>query len=104
MYSYEDRMRAIALYVRYGQASATTIRELGYPSRKALYRWYREYEQRGDLHVGYRQRLGYSAEQQRVAVEHYFEHGRSISATVRALGYPSRTLLRAWIDVLRPGA
>ena len=104
MYSYEDRMRAIALYVRYAQASATTIRELGYPSRKALYRWYREYEQRGDLHVGYRQRLGYSSEQQRVAVEHYFEHGRSISATVRALGYPSRTLLRAWIDLLRPGS
>ncbi len=69
MYSYEDRIRAIALYIQYDHASATTIRELGYPSRKALYRWYREYQQSGDLHGEYRNKLKYSATQKQVAVE-----------------------------------
>jgi putative transposase len=102
LYSYEDRMRAIALYIQYDHASATTIRELGYPSRKALYRWYREYQKSGDLHGEYRKKLKYSATQKQVAVEHYVEHGRNISATMRAVGYPSREVLRKWIDELRP--
>jgi transposase-like protein len=102
VYSYEDRMRAIALYIQYDHASATTIRELGYPSRKALYSWYREYQQCGDLHGEHRKRLKYSATERQVAVEHYFEHGRNMSATMRAVGYPSREVLRKWIDDLRP--
>lgn len=63
MYSYGDRMRAIALYIRYDHSSATTIRELGYPSRKALYRWYHEYERSGGLHGEYRTVPKYSANQ-----------------------------------------
>jgi putative transposase len=102
LYSYEDRLRAIALYIHYDHASATTVRELRYPSRKALHRWYREYEQSGDLHSEYRKKPEYSARQKQAAVEHYFEHGRSISATMRAVGYPSREVLRKWIDELRP--
>jgi len=97
-------MRAIALYLQYDHSSATTIRELGYPSRKALYRWYQEYERSGELHREYRQMPKYSPRQKDQAVEYYFEHGRSLSGAVRALGYPSRTLLAQWIDELRPGA
>lgn len=104
MYSYDERMRAIALYIRYDRSSAATIRELGYPSRKALYRWYREYEQSGDLHGEYRKTRKYSALQKQVAVEYYFEHGRSISATMRAVGYPSREMLGKWIEELHPGS
>jgi putative transposase len=36
------------------------------------------------------------------AVEHYLEHGRCLSATIKALGYPSRALLPAWIQELHP--
>ncbi|HUX52659.1 MAG TPA: IS3 family transposase, partial [Spirochaetia bacterium] len=104
MYSYDDRKKAIALYIRYDRSSATTIRELGYPSRKALYGWCQEYEQLGDLRDGYAEKSKYSAKQKQTAVEYYFEHGRNISGTVRALGYPNRTLLAMWIDELRPGA
>ena len=104
MYSYDDRKKAIALYIRYDHSSARTIRELGYPSRKALYGWWQEYEQLGDLRDGYAEKSKYSAKQKQTAVEYYFEHGRNISGTVRALGYPNRTLLAMWIDELRSGA
>ena len=36
MYSYEDRIRAVELYIKLGKRSAATIRQLGYPTRKAL--------------------------------------------------------------------
>lgn len=104
MYSYEERKRAIALYIQYDHSSATAIRELGYPSRKALYRWYREFGESGDLHRGFRKTPRYSAKQKQIAVDYYFEHGRNMSGTIRALGYPSRTMLRIWIDELRPGS
>jgi transposase InsO family protein/transposase-like protein len=38
------------------------------------------------------------------AVNHYQAHGRSISRTIRTVGYPSsRTTLRKWLDLLAPG-
>ncbi len=36
MYSYEDRVRAVQLYIKYGRSAAATTRELGYPSRKSV--------------------------------------------------------------------
>ncbi len=33
MYSYEDRMRAVALYIKLGKRSKATIRQLGYQAR-----------------------------------------------------------------------
>ena len=53
MYSYEDRIRAVKLYIKYDFSVADTIRELGYPTHKALIKWYKEYKEKGDLHVGY---------------------------------------------------
>ena len=32
MYSYEDRMRAVKLYIKLGKRLGATIRELGYPT------------------------------------------------------------------------
>jgi hypothetical protein len=71
------------------------VRELGYPSREALDRWYRESKQSGGLHVGYQKRHKFSAEQKQIAVEYNLKHGRRLARTVRALGYLSRTLLAA---------
>ena len=45
----------------------------------------------------------YTDEQKRAAVDHFFEHGRCLACTVRALGYPSQGLLASWTDELEPG-
>jgi len=99
MYSYEDRMKAVQLYVKYDLNMAATIRELGYPSRNMLYRWYNEYNETGDLrddnNLGYSK---YTIEQRKQAVEYYLEHGRSVYRTIKALGFPKRTALRDWIN------
>ena len=103
MYSYEARMRAVRLYIKYGRRPAATIRELGYPSRGMLRSWYREITESGDLHQDFRRKPKYSHEEKQRAVEHYWVQGRCISRTVAVLGYPHRETLRMWIDELRPG-
>jgi putative transposase len=103
MYSYEDRIRAVKLYIKLGKRSAATIRQLGYPTRKALKTWNQEYEQDRDLPKGYvRSKWKYSEEQKKLAVEHYLGHDRCLAATVQALGYPVCDTLACWIDQLRP--
>jgi putative transposase len=105
MYSYQDRIRAVELYVKLGKRATATIRQLGYPTKKALNTWHREYEQRHDLTSGYvRSKPKYSAEQKAVAVEHYLNHGRCFALTRRALGYPGKGKLSAWLEELYPGA
>lgn len=98
MYSYQDRLRAVELYLKYGGKTATVIRELGYPSRKNLRRWVQHYQTTGDLPQGYRAKPRYDAEQKRIAVDHYLAHGRCLADTIRALGYPSREVLGVWLD------
>ncbi len=39
MNSYEDRMRAVTLYIKLGKRVQATIRELGYPSKNTLRGW-----------------------------------------------------------------
>lgn len=56
MYSYEDRIRAVELYIKLGKRTSLTIRQLGYPTKNALKGWYREYQQRLDLPLGYARR------------------------------------------------
>ncbi len=41
-YSKEQRDRAVDLYIKYERCAADTIRELGYPSRGALWTWYKD--------------------------------------------------------------
>jgi transposase InsO family protein/transposase-like protein len=103
MYSYEDRIRAVKLYIKLGNRTGPTIRQLGYPTKNALKTWYREYEQSRDLQVGYvRSGQKYSDEQKQAAVQHYLDHDRCIASTMKALGYPCRETLTAWIDELHP--
>ena len=42
MYSYDDRLRAVRLYIKLGKRVGLTIRQLGYPTKNALKSWYRE--------------------------------------------------------------
>jgi putative transposase len=102
MYSYEDRLRAVRLYIKLGKRIALTIRQLGYPTKNALKSWHQEYEQRRDLSASYVRLPKFSQAQKERAVAHYVEHGRCLSATIKALGYPSRGLLSAWIQELHP--
>ena len=97
MYSYDDRIKAVELYIKYGLKAAAVIRELGYPDRHSLAMWYKEFVANGGLHPKLERTPKYNNEQRRIALEHYVEHGRSIAYTVKCLGYPSRGQLLAWI-------
>ena len=73
-YSREQRDRAVDLYIKYEHSAADTIRELGYPSRGALWMWYKDRleEERTGIPSGRGERYRrYTDEQKRVAVEHY---------------------------------
>ena len=103
MYSYEDRIRAVKLYIKFGKRTGPTIRQLGYPTKNSLKSWYRKHEQDRGLRAGYaRASQQYSVQQIQTAVQHYLDHDRCIASTLRALGYPCRQVLTAWIDELRP--
>lgn len=105
MYSYEDRLRAVQLYIKLGKRVRATIRQLGYPTKNSLATWYEQFCECGDLQDCYARRPPkYSEEQKRLAVEHYLNHGRCMSTTLRALGYPGRATMTAWIRELFPGA
>ena len=81
MYSYDERLRAVELYVKLGKRSRATTRQLGYPTKNSLKKWYQEFLERGDLHVAYaRSKQKYSVEQKDIAIEHYMNHGRCLSA------------------------
>ncbi len=103
MYPYEDRIRAVKLYIKLGKRLAATLCQLGYRTKNALKSWYREYEQCDDLPTGYvRSRPKYSAEQRKTAVDHFLSHGRCLTGTRKALGYPCSETLAAWVDELHP--
>ena len=98
MYSYADRLRAVELYIRLGKSLNSTIRQLGYPTKNALRGWYRECVQDLDLRVHSVSRAPkYSEAQRQAALEHFSTHDRCVSATMRALGYPGRGTLTAWV-------
>ena len=72
-----------------------------YPTKNALKSWHREFEQGHELPVGYvRSRLKYSAEQKKVAVEHYLNHDPCLAEALEALEYPGRMTLSAWVAEL----
>ena len=108
MYSYDQRKKAVELYIKYGFALRAVIRELGYPTcEQSIRNWYKEYQEKGELSQQFFSSNQYTAEQKDAAVLHYLEHGKCLSRTVRMLGYPCRQLLREWVkevapDTLRP--
>ena len=105
MYSYEDRIKAVELYVQSGFSPKAVFNALGYPSKNSVKTWYREYLEEvdgGDRHDCYRRRERYTLEQKRAAVEYYIEHGKSRAGTVRELGYPGSDTLADWIAEIAP--
>lgn len=43
MYSYEEKIKAVKLLIKYEKCYAQVMRELGYPDRKSLMAWYKQY-------------------------------------------------------------
>ena len=98
MYSYEERLRAVKLYIKLGRRFKATIRQLGYATKNSLKAWHNEFQERGDLKDGYlRSKEKYSEDQKNLALRHYLNHGRCIAYTAKALGYPGRAKLREWV-------
>jgi putative transposase len=103
VYTLEERMKAVSLYFKRGRNSPAVRRKLGYPSKKALKLWVKEYESTGALHDRYRPRKPkYSEEQKQAAVRYYLEHGRNLQRTIRAMGYPNKATFRQWLDEALP--
>jgi len=103
MYSYEDRIKAVKLFISYDLSIAATIHELGYPSRNALRQWHKEYIESGKLHKRCDKKPKHSIAQKEYAVNYYMEHGRNIARTIRIIGYPRhRETFGKWLDELAP--
>ncbi len=104
MYTREQRMAAISLLIKYDLCYADVIHELGYPDCSSLRHWYKDYLQEQATGIARPENpyIKYSHEEKEKAVKYYLEHGRNISRTIRAIGYPSRPLLKGWIDELSP--
>lgn len=104
MYTYEQRMTAVNLYIKYYHKAAAVIRELGYPDRHVLVQWFKEYESTGELHQSskLRKKSKYSEEQKQAALQFYQDHGRSITLTVNMLGYPGKTTFKQWLNEAFP--
>ena len=105
MYSREDRIKAVELWLKCGKSTATVIRKLGYPSRTLMRIWYKDYLQEQDtgiMHVRRHSAPKYTEQQRKAAIEHYLTHGRCLVRTIRALGYPSRDLMSQWCRDLAP--
>ena len=90
------------LYIKLGKRVGLAIRQLRFPTKNALKSWHRKYEQRLDLPSSFMRQPRYSQAQKVRAVEHYLGHGRCVAATIKALGYPLRVLLPAWVQELHP--
>ncbi|WP_416139569.1 IS3 family transposase [Halomonas sp. HK25] len=103
MYTYEQRIKAVKLYIKYGRSAAATVRELGYPSTKNLRRWHAIYIRTGGLPERSATKTKYSAPQKQAAVQHYLTHGRCLARTRKTLGYPAAYTLRKWLLEVEPG-
>ncbi len=104
MYSKEERKKAVDLYIQYNKQLSKTIRTLGYPSsRNTLRKWYYEFRDGYELKDKVTRKPKYTEEQKEKAIKYYFDHGTNVTKTIAVLGYPSRALLKAWINEKFPG-
>ncbi len=102
MFSYEARLRAVQFYIKLGKWVGLTIRQLGFPTKNLLKHWCTKYEQGLGLATGSTRASKYSQAQKEFAVAHYLGNGRCFAATIKSLGYPSRTLLPFCVQELHP--
>lgn len=68
MYSYEERLKTVQLYTKYDHSIADAIRGLEYPSMGMLLRWYKEYQENGDLHRVYERDPSFTLEEKKTVL------------------------------------
>jgi transposase-like protein len=102
MYSLEKWLNAVKLYFELGNNAALTVRRLGYPDVTSLAHWIDEYQRDQSLHARKCRYSKYSDNEKERAIRYYMENGKNILQTVKTLGYPSRPLLKTWIEEYDP--
>jgi transposase InsO family protein/transposase-like protein len=101
MHTQGQRQKAVELFIETGSYAAV-VNALGYGSRWSIERWCNDFKKQGFVKESRTKWFKFSEEQKRAAVKHFLNNGRNASETVRALGYPSRTLLGEWVKELAP--
>lgn len=96
-YTRDEKLKAVQLYIKYDRSPTAVRYELGDPTRNCLYRWYKEYVDNGNTFPDNKVHSSkYTSEQRKAAVDYYVTHGKSITGTIRALGYPGKSALFEW--------
>ncbi len=98
MYTYEERIKAVKLYIELGHKSSEVKRILGYPTKKYVRRWYLRYMEEGDLPKTYKRPPRFTEARKQKALEHYVNNGRCATLTMKSLGYPCRAVFNRWLD------
>lgn len=70
MYTYEQRKKAVDLHIKYDFSPSSVIRELGYPDKGILRKWYMEFVDTGDLHKKFNKPEKHSAGERKRAIQH----------------------------------
>ena len=106
MYTREERMKAVDLYIKHKKNATPVILALGYPARKSLPRWYKIYmkeKETGILHDGLFWLLKYPLEKRKYAVDCCRENGWNFTKTSVEIGYPCPKTLKLWCYELTAG-
>lgn len=77
--------KAVELYMKYDKCASDVVHELGYPNRKTLSNWYKEYLKEIETGVAWDKFLKtdkYTQEQKQAAIVHYLEYGRNLPRPV----------------------
>ncbi len=98
MYTNEDRIKAIKLYIEYNYNARAIICEIGYPSRSRLAIWHLEYLTNGGLNSDKYKKSKHTYEQRQKAIDFYLINGQSIQRTIKALDYSGKPTLCNWLN------
>ena len=66
-YTFEQRKKAVELYIECGRSVSAVRAKLGYPSRQAMYDWYADYVERG-FRPDHRPHRKFTDEQKRAVI------------------------------------
>lgn len=102
MYTFEEKMKAVNLHIKYHHKAAPVIRELGYPERHMLVKCHKQYEAAGTLPKQMKGRQKFTEQQKQIALQHYWERGQSIACTIWHLGYLGITIFKNWLNEAYP--
>ena len=80
MHSREEKLKAVELFIKYDMSPTSAIREHGYPRLATPYTQHEECLASGCDMPPTSAHSRYAEEQERAAVDHFLEHGRTLPA------------------------